>query len=203
MENTTTVSARVDAKVVAAARAKLAEQGLTISEFVRLALIKAARGEVDVLQLQAATKPTDKVSQLNALVEDLIDYQNLVNDHQDPMWANALKSLLLMHVCLDCYLDRPNQLADFAQWQALEMELLKPDDFERFYAMFNADFHFLARSKGVVNNHLLINAVNNYNRFLALSERQKSLRAFMKKLFELLNEQWLFNKQKEDQKYES
>lgn len=189
MENTTTVSARVDANVVAAARQKLAEQGLTVSEFMRLALIKAARGEVDVLQLQAATKPTDKVSQLSTLVDDLIDYQDLVNDHQDPMWANALKSLLLMHVCLYCYLDRPNQLADFTQWQTMEMELLKPDDFDRFYAMFKADFHFLARSKGVVNNRLLLNALDNYHAFLAISERQKSLRSFMKKLFEILKEQ--------------
>lgn len=187
MENTTTVSARVDAKVIAAARVKLAEQGLTISEFVRLALIKAARGEVDVLQLQAAAKPTDKVSQLSTLVDDLIDYQDLVNDHQDPMWANALKSLLLMHVCLDCYLDRA--VVDFAQWQTLEMELLKPDDFDRFDAMINADFHFLARSKGVVNNQLLINAVNNYNRFLAISDQQKSLQAFMRELFAILKKQ--------------
>lgn len=189
MENTTTVSARVDAKVVAAARQKLAEQGLTISEFVRLALIKAVRGEVDVLQLQAANKSVDKVSQLNALVDDLINYQDLVNYHQDPMWANALKSLFLMHVCLDCYLDRPNQLADFAQWQTMEMELLKPDDFDRFYAMFNADFRFLARLNVMPDNRLLINAVDNYNVVLAVSDRQKSLRSFMKELFEILKKQ--------------
>lgn len=187
LENTTTVSARVDAKVVAAARAKLAEQGLTISEFVRLALIKAARGEVDVLQLQAVSKPMDKVSQLTALVDDFINYQDLVNDHQDPMRANALKSLLLMHVCLDCYLDRP--VVDFAQWQTLEMERLKPDDFDRFDAMFNADFHFLGRLKVMVDNRLLINAVDNYNAFFAISDRQLSLRSFMEELFELLKKQ--------------
>lgn len=187
MENTTTVSARVDAKVVAAARAKLAEQGLTISEFVRLALIKAARGEVDVLQLQMAPKPADKVSQLTALVEDLINYHDLVNDQPDPMWANALKSLLLMHVCLDCYLDRP--VVDFMQWQTLEIERLKPDDFDRFDAMVNADFHFLARLKVMGDNRLLINAVDNYHAFLAISDQQKSLRSFMKELFEILKKQ--------------
>ena len=187
LENTTTVSARVDANVVAVARQKLAEQGLTVSEFVRLALIKAAHGEVDVLKLQGAPKSADEVSQLTALVEDLIDYQRLVNDHQDPMWANALKSLLLMHVCLDCYLDRP--VVNFAQWQTLEMERLKPDDFDGFYAMVNADSHFLARSKGVVNNRLLLNAVDNYNTFFAISDQQKSLRSFMKELFTILKEQ--------------
>lgn len=189
LENTTTVSARVDANVVAAARAKLTERGLTISEFVRLALIKAARGEVDVLQLQASTKSANEVSQLTALVDDLIDYQDLVHYRQDPMWANALKSLLLMHVCLDCYLDRPNQLVDFAQWQALEMELLKPDDFERFYAMLNADFQWLARLNVMPNNQLLLNAVDNYNAFFAISDQQKSLRSFMKELFAILKEQ--------------
>lgn len=189
LENTTTVSARVDANVVAAARAKLTERGLTISEFVRLALIKAARGEVDVLQLQASTKSANEVSQLMALVDDLIDYQHLVHYRQDPMWANALKSLFLMHICLDCYLDRPNQLADFAQWQALEMELLKPDDFERFYAMFNADFRWLARLNVMPNNQLLLNAVDNYNAFFAISDQQKSLRSFMKELFAILKEQ--------------
>lgn len=189
MENTTTVSARVDANVVAAARAKLAEQGLTVSEFVRLALIKAARGEVDVLQLQAAPRPADKVSQLNALVDDLINYQALVDDQPDPLWANALKSLLLMHVCLDCYLDRPNQLADFGQWQTMEMELLKPDDFDRFYAMFNTDFQWLARLNMMPDNRLLLNAVDNYNTFFAISDRQKSLRSFMKELFTILKEQ--------------
>lgn len=189
LENTTTVSARVDAKVVAAARAKLAEQGLTISEFVRLALIKAARGEVDVLKLQGAPKSADEVSQLTALVDDLIDYRHLVNYHQDPMWANALKSLFLMHLCLDCYLDRPNQLADFAQWQTMEMELLKPDDFDRFYAMFNVDFRWLARLNVMPDNRLLLNAVDNYNTFFAISDQQKSLRSFMKELFEILKEQ--------------
>lgn len=189
LENTTTVSARVDANVVAAARQKLAEQGLTVSEFVRLALIKAARGEVDVLQLQAATKSADEVSQLMALVDDLINYQRLVDYHQDSMWANALKSLLLMHVCLDCYLDRPNQLADFAQWQTMEIELLKPDDFDRFYAMFNADFRWLARLNVMPNNRLLLNAVDNYETFFAISDQQKSLRSFMKELFEILKKQ--------------
>lgn len=189
LENTTTVSARVDAKVVAAARKKLAPKGLTVSEFVRLALIKAARGEVDVLQLQAASKSADEVSQLTVLVDDLIDYQRLVHYRQDPMWANALKSLLLMHVCLDCYLDRPNQLADFAQWQTMEMDLLKPDDFERFYAMFNADFRWLARLNVMPDNRLLLNAVDNYNAFFAISDQQKSLRSFMKELFTILKEQ--------------
>lgn len=189
LENTTTVSARVDAKVVAAARQKLTQQGLTVSEFVRLALIKAARGEVDVLQLQAATKPADEASQLTAWVEDLIDYQDLVNYQQDPIWANALRSLLLMHVCLDCYLDRPNQLANFAQWQTMEMELLKPDDFDRFYAMFNADFRWLARLNVMPNNRLLMNAVDNYNTFFAISDQQKPLRSFMKELFALLKTQ--------------
>lgn len=187
MENTTTVSARVDANVVAAARQKLAEQGLTVSEFVRLALIKAARGEVDVLQLQATTNPADEVSQMNVLVEDLINYPDLVNDQPNPMCANALKSLLLMHVCLDCYLDRP--VVNFAQWQTLEMERLKPDDFDGFYAMVNADSHFLARSKGVVNNRLLLNALDNYHAFLEISEQQKSLRSFMKELFAIFKEQ--------------
>lgn len=139
--------------------------------------------------MQAAPKPADKVSQLNALVDDFINYPDLVNDHQDPMWANALKSLLLMHFCLDCYLDRPNQLADFAQWQTMEMELLKPDDFERFYAMFNADFRWLARLNVMPDNRLLLNAVNNYNAFFAISDQQKSLRSFMKELFALLKTQ--------------
>lgn len=186
LENTTTVSARVDAKVLAAARQKLAPQGLTVSGFVRLALIKAARGEVDVLQLQGAPKSADDVSQLTALVDDLIDYQRLVDYRQDPMWANALKSLFLMHICLDCYLDRPNQLAYFAQWQTMEMELLKPDYFDRFYAMFNADFRWLARLNVMPDNQLLLNAVDNYNTFFAISDQQKSLRSFMKELFELL-----------------
>lgn len=189
LENTTTVSARIDAKVVAAARKKLAPQGLTVSEFVRLALIKAARGEVDVLKLQGAPKSADEVSQLTALVDDLIDYQRLVHYHQDSMWANALRSLLLMHVCLDCYLDRPNQLADFAQWQTMEMELLKPDYFDRFYAMFNADFRWLARLNVMPNNRLLMNAVNNYNTFFAIRDQHKSLRSFMKELFTILKEQ--------------
>lgn len=175
--------------MVAAARAKLTQQGLTVSEFVRLALIKAARGEVDVLQLQAVPKSADEVSQLTALVDDLIDYRHLVHYRQDPMWANALKSLFLMHVCLDCYLDQPSQLADFAQWQTMEMELLKPDDFDRFYAMFNADFRWLARLKVMPNNHLLLNAVNNYHAFFAISDRQKSLRSFMEELFAIFKKQ--------------